>query len=93
MIEESVRSRIDSVHDMIGLKKGQALLCSGHPLYDEYEAVLAEIESPMLFAGPGVKDPIFVSASQFCDYPATKQFVEMLGMLKIIADVLLWSCT
>jgi hypothetical protein len=66
---------------MLGLQKGEALIRGDHPLCLEYKEMLPDQETPELFFTPQTVQPGFVPSSKFSEFPATLDFMLMLGTL------------
>ena len=80
-IKSEIRAKMDSVHEMLGLKKGEALIRGDHPLCLEYQAKSPDKETPELFFALQSEQQILVSSAKFSEFPATQDFVAMLGTL------------
>ena len=74
-----VRDKIDSVHTILRLEQGKALLAMDHPVFDEYRATLPTLDPPTLFFAQKSAEQIFVPAHKFGSYPATRNWMDMLG--------------
>ena len=79
VIKEDVRERIDTIHEMLGLAKDQALIRQGHPLLGEYEVPSAGFALRFFpMEGKGA-----VNIARPTPGSETDQFLEALGKTQI----------
>ena len=76
-----MKAKLDSVHQMLGLQKGQALIGADHPLCLEYKAKYPDMETPEFIFPAQAEKQIFVASTRFSEFPVTRDFMAMLGTL------------
>ena len=79
IIKEDVRARVDTIHEMLGLAKDQALFQRGHPLVAEYQAPTAGY-ALRFFPSEGKGATTIARPEQGSE---TLQFLEALGKTRI----------
>ncbi len=73
---EDIRARVDTIHEMLGLSRGEAVMSSGHPLLQEY-AELIPPDHPLCFFPKSGRNEMTIAKAR--PGSQTLQFLEALG--------------